>query len=51
MPAIHDLLGRLEQEHTLSHPHRVQMQASATGGENVMLELELWLFALARTPS
>jgi hypothetical protein len=51
MPAIHDLLGRLEQEHTLSHPHRVQMQASTTGGENVMLELELWLFALARTPS
>lgn len=51
MPAIHDLLGRLEQEHTLSHPHRVQMQASANGGENVMLELELWLFALARTPS
>jgi hypothetical protein len=51
MPAIHDLLERLEQEHTLSHPHRVQMQASANGGENVMLELELWLFALARTPS
>jgi hypothetical protein len=51
MPAIHDLLGRMEQEHTLSHPRRVQMQASATGGENVMLELELWLFALARTPS
>lgn len=51
MPAINDLLGRLEQEHTLSHPHRVQLQAAASGGENVMLELELWLFALARTPS
>jgi hypothetical protein len=51
MPAIHDLLARLEQEHTLSHPRRVQLQAAAAGGENVMLELELWLFALARTPS
>jgi hypothetical protein len=51
MPAIHDLLARLEQEHSLSHPHRVQMQAAAAGGANVMLELELWLFALARTPS
>jgi hypothetical protein len=51
MPAIHDLLNRLEQQHTLSHPHRIQMQPASTGGETVMLELELWLFALARTPS
>jgi hypothetical protein len=51
MPAIHDLLARLEQEHSLSHPHRVQLQAAAAGGESVMLEMELWLFALARTPS
>lgn len=51
MPAIHDLLARLEQERTLSHPHKVQMQASATSGEAVMLELELWLFALSRTAS
>ena len=49
MTAIHDLLARLEKEQTLSHPHRVQMQAASAGGETVMLELELWLFALART--
>lgn len=51
MPAIHDLLSRLEQEQMLSHPHRVQMQAASTGGETVMLEVELWLFALARSAS
>jgi hypothetical protein len=51
MPAINDLLLRLEQERTLSHPHRLQMQAATAGGETVMLELELWLFALARTAS
>jgi hypothetical protein len=51
MPAIHDLLSRLEEERTLSHPHRVHMQPASTGGEAVMLELELWLFALVRTPS
>jgi hypothetical protein len=51
MPAIHDLLARLEQEKTLSHPHRIQLQPASTGGETVMLELELWLFAMARTPS
>jgi hypothetical protein len=51
MPAIHDLLSRLEEERTLSHPHRVHMQPASSGGEAVMLELELWLFALVRTPS
>ncbi|HMP06466.1 MAG TPA: hypothetical protein PJ982_08970, partial [Lacipirellulaceae bacterium] len=44
MAALHDLLARLEQERSLSHPHRVQMQAAAAGGETVMLEMELWLF-------
>lgn len=51
MPAINDLLARMEQEKTLSHPHRVQLQPASTGGEMVTLELEIWLFALARTPS
>jgi hypothetical protein len=51
MPAIHDLIEQLEQERTLSHPHKVQMQASPSGGETVMLELQLWLFALTRTAS
>jgi hypothetical protein len=51
MPAVHDLLARLEEERTLSHPHRLQMQAAATSGETVMVELELWLFALSRTAS
>jgi hypothetical protein len=50
MPAIHDLLARLEQERTLSHPHRLQLQPAAAGGETVMLELELWLYSLSRTP-
>jgi hypothetical protein len=51
MPAIHDLLSRLDEEHSLSHPHRVQLQPAAAGGETVMVEMELWLFALVRTPS
>jgi hypothetical protein len=49
MPAVHDLLDRLEKERTLSHPHRLQMQGASAGGETVTMELELWLFALART--
>jgi hypothetical protein len=51
MPAVHDMLARLEEERTLSHPHRLVMQPAATSGETVMLELELWLFALSRTAS
>jgi hypothetical protein len=51
MPAVNDLLARLEEERTLSHPHRLVMQPAATSGETVMLELELWLFALSRTAS
>jgi len=49
MSAVQELLARLEKEQTLSHPHRLQMQAASGGGETVTLELELWLFALSRT--
>ena len=49
MPAVHDLLDRLEKERTLSHPHRMHLQAVSAEGDTVTLELELWLFALART--
>ena len=49
MPAVHELLDRLEKERTLSHPHRLQMQGASANGETVTLELELWLFALSRT--
>jgi hypothetical protein len=49
MPAVHDLLNRLEKVRTLSHPHRLQMQGASAGGDTVTLELELWLFALSRT--
>jgi hypothetical protein len=49
MPAVHDLLDRLEKERTLTHPRRVQLQGASAGGETVTLELELWMFALSRT--
>ena len=49
MPAINALLDRLEKERTISHPHRVHLQAVSGDGETVTLELELWLFALSRT--
>jgi hypothetical protein len=51
MPSVHDLLSRLEQERTISHPHRLQMQAASAGGESVVVELEFWLFALAAAPA
>jgi len=51
MAAVQDLMSRLEQEQTLSHPHRVHLQAVASDGETVTLELELWLFALKRMPA
>jgi hypothetical protein len=49
MSAIHDLLSRLEKEQSLSHPHRLQLQAVSGNGDSVTLELELWLFALSRS--
>jgi hypothetical protein len=49
MPAIHDLLARLEKERTMSHPHRLMMQPANGTVETVTLEIELWLFALSRT--
>jgi hypothetical protein len=49
--AIQDLLARLEQERKLSHPHRLQLQAASNGGDAVTVELELWLFTLARNAS
>lgn len=48
MPAIHALLNRLEKEHTLAHPHRLHLQGAGVEGETATLQLELWLFALAR---
>lgn len=48
MAAVNDLMARLEREQTISHPHRVHLQAVSTGGETVTLELELWLFSLRR---
>ncbi len=51
MPNVHDLFSRLDEERTISHPRRLQMQAASTGGESVVVELEFWLFALARTPA
>lgn len=49
LAAIHDFLGRLEKEQTLSHPRRLHVQSVSPSGETVTLELELWLFALTRT--
>lgn len=46
MPAIHDLLDRLEKERIIGHAHRVQLQSASGSGSTVTLEIELWLFAL-----
>jgi hypothetical protein len=48
MPAIHELLNKLEEQQTIAHPHRVHLQGISSDGGTVTLELELWLFALSR---
>jgi len=48
MQAIHELLNRLEDERTLTHPHRLHLQGASGEGETATLQLELWLFALVR---
>ncbi|MCA9262008.1 MAG: hypothetical protein KDA61_22475 [Planctomycetales bacterium] len=48
MGEVHDLLQRLEKEATLAHPRSMRIQPASRGGSSVTMELELWLFALAR---
>ncbi|MAT69765.1 MAG: hypothetical protein CMJ58_09595 [Planctomycetaceae bacterium] len=46
--AIHSLLESIENEKQLAHPRRLQLSAGNRGGTTVMMELELWFFALTR---
>lgn len=48
MAEVHGLLQRIESERQLAHPHRLQLISASHGGKTVMMELELWYFALAR---
>jgi hypothetical protein len=48
---IYSLLERLQQDNTLAHPERMQIQSDGQNGETVTMDLELLLFALSRQSS
>ncbi len=48
MEDLRVLLGKLHQDNTLAALQRVELQAGARGGNQVTMELEMWVFALSR---
>jgi hypothetical protein len=48
MPAIYDLLNKLDEEADLAYSRSLRMQPGNRQGKAVTLELELWLFNLTR---
>ncbi len=48
MESITQLLTQLYQEDSLAYLHRLELKASSRGGEQVSVEIEMWLFALGR---
>ncbi len=48
MEDLRVLLGKLHQDDTLAALQRVELQAGARGGDQVTMELEMWVFALSR---
>ncbi len=48
MENVRELLGQLHKDDSLAYLHRLELQSTARGSEQVTLEIELWLFALGR---
>lgn len=45
---LYDLLEKLQQDKKLAYPERMEILSDGQEGEELTMELELWLFALAR---
>ncbi len=45
---LYDLLEKLQQDSKLAYPERMEILSDGQEGEELTMELELWLFALAR---
>ncbi|MEM8944042.1 MAG: hypothetical protein AAGD11_02585 [Planctomycetota bacterium] len=48
MESMRELLGKLHDDDALAYLHRLGLQAASRGGDQVTMELEMWLFALGR---
>ena len=48
MQSLQDLLGELYNDDTFAHLQRAALQAANRGGDQVTMEIEMWLFALDR---
>jgi len=48
MADVHGLLDQLQKDATFAYPRRLKIHSASQRGESVTLELELWVFALAR---
>ncbi len=51
MANVHGLLEQLQKDAAFAYPRRVKIHSASRQGESVALELELWVFALARQPT
>jgi hypothetical protein len=49
MTKVYELLERLKKEKMIAHAHSIKLQPAIGSGSTVTLELELWLYNLARS--
>jgi hypothetical protein len=49
MENIRTLIEQINKDNTFAYPRRMDLRSTTGLGENVSLELELWLFALGRS--
>lgn len=45
---VNNLLKKLQETLTFTHPRRLVMQSAGRGGKKVTMEIEFWLFTLVR---
>lgn len=48
MESLRELLGKLHQDDALASLQRLELQGGSRNGEQVTMELEMWLFAISR---
>lgn len=50
MQNLNELLTKLHEDESLSYFNRLQLKPAPRGGDQVTMEIEMWLFALDRRP-
>lgn len=50
MENLNELLAKLHEDESLAYLNRLQLKPAPRGGDQVTMEIDLWLFALDRRP-